>query len=36
MSLDETSQQALSRLTAGGALGVLSLALLIVAARFLN
>lgn len=36
MKLDTTSEQAISSLTAGGALGVLFLALLIVAARFLN
>lgn len=36
MKLDPIAEQALSSLTAGGALGVLFLALLIVAARFLN
>jgi len=36
MNLDPQSEEALSRLTAGGALAVLTLALLIVAARFLN
>lgn len=36
MKLDPIAEQALSRLTAGGALGVLFLALLIVAAPLLN
>lgn len=36
MNLDPIAEEALSRLTAGGAVAVFTLALLVVAARFLN